>query len=177
MSDVQVVKNYMTRQGLQALKDEWLHLLDHERPDVVKIIAWAASNGDRSENADYIYGKRRLREIDRRIHFLGKRIEAAEVVDSRVHQGNDQVFFGAYVTYALSEMIGEAQDLQLHCVQIVGVDEINLPRLEKELGVLRISWISPLAKALLKAREGDVVQVDTPTGLQQIEIIAVEYIK
>jgi transcription elongation factor GreB len=138
-----------------------LHLLDKERPELVKVIQWAASNGDRSENADYIYGKRRLREIDRRIRFLTKRLDAAVVVDPASREATDQVFFGATVTVAHAN--GDEKTYS-----IVGIDEADASR-------NLISWISPLARALLKAREGDVVVFRSPSGEEEIEILAVEY--
>ncbi|HYD60203.1 MAG TPA: transcription elongation factor GreB [Noviherbaspirillum sp.] len=154
-------KNYMTPQGHQRMKDELLRLIDVERPEVVRIVSWAASNGDRSENGDYIYGKRRLREIDRRIRFLTKRLDKAEVVDPSVHHGSDQVFFGATVTY--ENQAGEEQT-----VTIVGIDELD-PLNGK------ISWISPVARALTKAREGDSVVLRTPAGLDELTILEVSY--
>lgn len=154
-------KNYITPAGYQHIKDELLRLIDVERPEVVRIVHWAASNGDRSENGDYIYGKRRLREIDRRIRFLTKRLDLAEVVDPSAHHGGDQVFFGATVTYA--NQAGEQ-----HRVTIVGIDELD-PLNGK------ISWISPVARALTKAHEGDVVALRTPAGMDELEILAVEY--
>jgi transcription elongation factor GreB len=155
-------KNYITPGGYQRLKDEALRLLDRERPDLVKVIAWAASNGDRSENADYIYGKRRLREIDRRIRFLTKRLEAAEVIDPTAREATDQVFFGASVTVCDEE--GRETTYT-----IVGIDEADVNR-------GRISWISPLARALLKRREGDQVTFQAPGGAQVLEIVRVEYL-
>lgn len=154
-------KNYVTPTGFKRLKDEALHLIDKERPDLVKVVQWAASNGDRSENADYIYGKRRLREIDRRIRFLTKRLDAAVVVDPANREATDQVFFGATVT-----VIHESGDEKTY--SIVGIDEADASR-------GRISWISPLARALLKARESDSVVLRTPAGEEQIEIVLVEY--
>ena len=154
-------KNYITPAGYQRIKDELLQLIDVDRPEVVKIVHWAASNGDRSENGDYIYGKRRLREIDRRIRFLTKRLDLAHVVDPSAHHGNDQVFFGATVKYVTSA--GEE-----HEVTIVGIDELD-PLKGK------ISWVSPVARALTKAREGDVVQLHTPQGVDELEILSVEY--
>jgi transcription elongation factor GreB len=154
-------KNYITPAGYQRIKEELLHLIDVDRPEVVRIVHWAASNGDRSENGDYIYGKRRLREIDRRIRFLTKRLDLAEVVDSSVHYGGDQVFFGATVSY--QNQAGES-----HTVTIVGIDEID-PLHGK------ISWISPVARALTKAREGDSVSLPTPAGMEKLEILAVTY--
>lgn len=154
-------KNYMTPAGHQRMRDELLHLIDEERPDVVKLVSWAASNGDRSENGDYIYGKRRLREIDRRIRFLTKRLELAEVVDASKQENVDQVFFGATVDYA-------TDDGEVHTVTIVGVDEVDLDR-------GHVSWISPVARALLKARIGDSVTLHTPAGPEQIDVIDVRY--
>ncbi|MGZ3182408.1 MAG: transcription elongation factor GreB [Telluria sp.] len=154
-------KNYITPQGYQRIKDELLQLIDVERPEVVKIVHWAASNGDRSENGDYIYGKRRLREIDRRIRFLTKRLDLAHVVDPSAHHGNDQVFFGATVTYANAS--GEE-----HTVTIVGIDELD-PLKGK------ISWVSPVARALTKAREGDTVTLQTPQGVEELDILEVSY--
>jgi transcription elongation factor GreB len=157
------IKNYITPQGHQRIKDELLHLLDVERPEVVQIVHWAASNGDRSENGDYIYGKRRLREIDKRIHFLTKRLEDALVVDPETREATDQIFFGATVTY--SDETGEEIT-----ISIVGVDEVNLDK-------NYVSWISPIAKALIKAREGDTVKLKTPTGVKEVEILEVIYQK
>jgi transcription elongation factor GreB len=154
-------KNYITLAGYQRIKDELLQLIDIDRPEVVRIVHWAASNGDRSENGDYIYGKRRLREIDRRIRFLTKRLDAAEVVDPSAHHGSDQVFFGATVTY-------QNQAGEKHTVTIVGIDEID-PLNGK------ISWISPVARALTKAHEGDSVALQTPAGMEQLEIVDVRY--
>ncbi len=155
------VKNYITPQGFGRLQEELRHLARVERPKVVEVVSWAAGNGDRSENGDYIYGKKRLREIDRRIRFLTKRIEAAEVVDPARQSGRDQIFFGATVTYAN----GRGEE---NTVTIVGVDEANLER-------GRVSWISPIARALLKAHEGDVVTVRTPAGGEAIEVVAIRY--
>ena len=154
-------KNYITPQGYQRIREELLQLIDTERPEVVKIVHWAASNGDRSENGDYIYGKRRLREIDRRIRFLTKRLDLAEVVDPSVHQGSDQVFFGATVTY-LNNAGAE------HTITIVGIDELD-PLKGK------ISWVSPVARALTKSREGDMVTLTTPAGVDELEILSVTY--
>lgn len=145
------------------MREELLRLIDVDRPEVVSIVSWAASNGDRSENGDYIYGKRRLREIDRRIRFLTKRLELAEVVDPGTHHGNDQIFFGATVTYENRE--GEA-----HTVTIVGIDEFDPLN-------GRISWISPVARALTKAREGDTVTLQTPNGTDELDVIEVRYPK
>ncbi|MEN9295295.1 MAG: transcription elongation factor GreB [Pseudomonadota bacterium] len=155
------IKNYITPQGQQRLKDELLHLLDVERPEIVRVVSWAASNGDRSENGDYQYGKKRLREIDRRIHFLTKRLEDAVVVDPAAREETDQVFFGATVNYLNAD--GEETR-----ISIVGVDEVDVDK-----GY--VSWISPIAKALIKARVGDTVQLQTPNGPKAIEILEVTY--
>lgn len=152
--------NYMTPQGHQRLKSELTQLLDVERPELVKVISWAASNGDRSENGDYIYGKKRLREIDRRIHQLGKRLESAQVVDPAERGDTEQIFFGATVTYATG---GEK-----HEISIVGMDEVDPSR-------GRVSWISPIAKALLRKQAGDLVRLATPGGVDVIEVIDVRY--
>jgi transcription elongation factor GreB len=154
-------KNYITPQGYARLRTELMHLIDEERPQVVEVVHWAASNGDRSENGDYIYGKKRLREIDRRIRFLTQRLEIAEVVDPAVHHGSDQVFFGATVRYA--EASGHERT-----VTIMGIDEA-----ESAKG--QVSWIAPIARALLKAHEGDVVRLATPAGVQEIEVLEVSY--
>jgi transcription elongation factor GreB len=154
-------KNYITPKGYADLRAELFDLIDNERPKVVDIVHWAASNGDRSENGDYIYGKKRLREIDRRIRFLTKRLEIAEVTDPSVHAGKDQVFFGATVTY-----IEEAGDERT--VTILGIDEADSLKGE-------VTWISPIARALIKAREGDVVKLVTPVGVQEIEVLSVKY--
>jgi transcription elongation factor GreB len=153
--------NYITPHGFARLKAEALQLLDKERPELVKVVAWAASNGDRSENADYIYGKRRLREIDRRIRFLTKRLETTKVVDPAEREATDQVFFGATVTLA-------DEDGTQNTYSIVGIDEADVSR-------GRISWISPLARALLKHREGEQITFKTPGGDQVLEIVRVEY--
>ncbi|NTV72172.1 MAG: transcription elongation factor GreB [Azonexaceae bacterium] len=154
-------RNYITPAGHARLKDELEHLVKRERPHVVEVVAWAASNGDRSENGDYIYGKRRLREIDRRIRFLTKRIENAEVVDPLRQGDNDQIFFGARVT------IAEADGVE-NSYTIVGVDETDVAQ-------GRISWISPLARALIKSREGDVIRFQSPLGVREIEVLEVRY--
>ena len=156
-------KNYITPKGYAALRAELFDLIDNERPKVVDIVHWAASNGDRSENGDYIYGKKRLREIDRRIRFLTKRLEIAEVTDPSVHFGKDQVFFGATLTY-----VEEAGDERT--VTILGIDEADSLKGE-------VTWISPIARALLKARGGDVVKLVTPVGVQEIEVLSVHYPK
>jgi transcription elongation factor GreB len=154
-------KNYITPGGYRRIKEELLQLIDVDRPEVVRIVSWAASNGDRSENGDYIYGKRRLREIDRRIRFLTKRLDAAEVVDPSVHHGSDQIFFGATVRY-------ENHAGNEVTVEIVGIDEMD-PLKGK------ISWISPVARALIKAREGDSVVLRTPAGTDELTILEVSY--
>ena len=154
-------KNYITPQGYARLRGELLELIDVERPKMVEVVHWAASNGDRSENGDYLYGKKRLREIDRRIRFLTKRLEIAEVVDPALHSGCDQIFFGATVTYLED---GETE----REVTILGIDEADSAQGQ-------ISWISPVARALLKARVGDEVQLPTPGGLRTLEIVAVRY--
>jgi transcription elongation factor GreB len=157
-------KNYITPEGLQRLKDEHGFLLSRERPAVTQVVAWAASNGDRSENADYQYGKRRLREIDRRIRFLTKRIDAAEVVDPeapRAGRAATQIFFGATVRYATAAGTERV-------VSIVGQDEIDLDR-------NYISWASPLARALMKSRAGDRVVLRAPGGTEHLEIVEVRY--
>jgi transcription elongation factor GreB len=155
------VKNYMTPEGHRRMQEELRRLVREERPKTVEVVAWAAGNGDRSENGDYIYGKKRLREIDRRIRFLSKRLEAAEIVDPARQTRRDQVFFGATVTYA-DPRGGEKT------VTIVGIDEADLER-------GRVSWISPIARALLKAHEGDLVELRTPTGIERIEVLEIHY--
>lgn len=154
-------RNYITPAGYARLRAELLQLIDDERPRVVEVVHWAASNGDRSENGDYLYGKKRLREIDRRIRFLTKRLEIAEVTDPSVHHGRDQVFFGATVRYA--DKTGNERE-----VTILGIDEADSAQGQ-------VSWISPIARALLKAREGDAVKLQTPAGLQEIEVLQVRY--
>ena len=154
-------KNYMTPQCYRRMLDEREHLVRVERPEVANVVAWAASNGDRSENGDYLYGKRRLREIDRRIRFLSKRIDFAEVVDPATRPATDQIFFGATVTY-------EDDAGQEHTIRIVGIDEADA-------SVGDVSWISPIARALLKAHEGDTVKLPTPSGVQHLEIVEVKY--
>ena len=162
-------KNYITPAGHERLRAELLQLLDVERPKIVEIVHWAASNGDRSENGDYIYGKKRLREIDRRIRFLNQRLEFAVVVDNAARisgeQDADQVFFGATVTYRPTSGSDNGKE---ESITIVGVDEVDL-----EKGY--VSWVSPIAKALIKARIGDCVRIQTPTGPTEIEILDVQY--
>ena len=155
------VKNYVTPSGHAALRDELRHLMQDERPKVVEIVSWAASNGDRSENADYLYGKRRLREIDRRVRYLTKRLDSAVVVDN-AGKNHERVYFGATVTVADDES-GSDQT-----VTIVGVDEIDLDR-------GRVSWVSPIATALLKGSVGDTVTLRTPRGNRELEIIDIRY--
>jgi len=155
------VKNYITPEGAQRLRDELQQLLRIERPKVVEVVSWAAGNGDRSENGDYIYGKKRLREIDRRVRFLSKRLEIAEIVDPAQQKKRDQVFFGAIVTYANAEGAEST-------IRIVGVDEADLERGQ-------VSWVSPIAKALMRAREGDTVELRTPGGVEPIEVVTIRY--
>lgn len=155
-------KNYMTRGGYDRMRAELEQLVKHDRPALVQVVAWAASNGDRSENGDYIYGKKKLREMDRRIRYLHKRLDAAEVVDPGRQDVTDQVFFGATVT-VYDETSGEEATYR-----IVGIDEADA-------GAGRISWISPLARALLKARVGDSVRLHSPAGLRLLEVVDVRY--
>jgi transcription elongation factor GreB len=154
-------RNYMTPAGYERLRAELMQLLDSERPKMVEVVSWAAKNGDRSENGDYLYGKKRLREIDRRIRFLTRRLDIAEVADPSVHHGSEQIFFGASVTYANAQ--GEERT-----ITIKGIDEADNFQGE-------VSWVSPIARALLKAREGDEVSLHTPGGLQRIDVLAVRY--
>lgn len=154
-------KNYITPLGYATLRAELFELIDNERPRIVEIVHWAASNGDRSENGDYHYGKKRLREIDRRIRFLTKRLEIAEITDPSNHHGKDQVFFGATVTYV------DEDDVE-RTVTILGIDEADSLKAE-------VTWVSPIARALLKAREGDVVKLVTPVGVQEVEVVEVRY--
>src|SRR5580698_443684 len=161
-SSALLVKNYVTPRGYKMLVDERQNLMRVERPKIVEIVSWAAGNGDRSENGDYIYGKKRLREIDRRARYLSKRLANAEVVDPARRARTDQVFFGATVTCA------NARDEE-RTVKIVGVDEVDLTK-------GHVSWISPIAKALLRAEEGDVVRLRTPAGVEELEIVKVEYV-
>ncbi len=155
-------KNYMTPQGFERMREELMTLMRKERPEVVQIVSWAAANGDRSENGDYLYGKKRLREIDRRIRLLSKRLERSEVVDPAKRPKTDQVFFGATVTYANSKN-------EERTVKIVGVDEVDP-------GKGHVSWISPIARAVLRAHEGDLVKMRTPVGEEEIEIVKVTYV-
>ena len=159
------LKNYITPGGLARLETELRQLTRVERPKVVEVVAWAAGNGDRSENGDYIYGKKRLREIDRRLRFLLKRIESAEVVDPARQKNLDRVFFGATVTYVDADGDLDAEE---STVRIVGIDEASAARGE-------VSWISPLARALMKAEEGDVVAFSTPSGTKRLEVVRIAY--
>ena len=155
------MKNYITPEGLRRLQDELRNLLNVERPKVVEVVSWAAGNGDRSENGDYIYGKKRLREIDRRIRFLSKRLEIASLVDPARQTIRDRVFFGATVTYA-----NEADEEKT--VTIVGIDEADLDQ-------GRVSWVSPIARALMKAEEGDLVELRSPGGTESLRVVAIRY--
>ena len=154
-------RNYITPAGHSRLREELLHLLNVERPEIVRIVSWAASNGDRSENGDYLYGKKRLREIDRRIRFLTKRLELAEVVDPALRQGTTQAFFGATVRFLRN---GDREET----VTIVGVDEVDP-------ATGRISWVSPVGRALLKSNEGDLVSLRVPDGVDELEVLEVRY--
>jgi transcription elongation factor GreB len=154
-------KNYITPAGYARLRAELMALMDDERPKVVEAVHWAARNGDRSENGDYIYGKRRLREIDRRIRFLTKRLEIAEVTNPSLHHGSGQVFFGATVTYVEDSGIERT-------ITILGVDEADSAQGQ-------VSWISPIARTLLKSHVGDVLKLVTPAGATEIEVLAVDY--
>ncbi len=160
-------KNYVTPNGLRLLRDEFDGLRRIERPKVVEVVAWAAANGDRSENGDYIYGKKRLREIDRRLRFLLKRIESAEVVDPARQKTRDRVFFGATVTYVDVDGDGDSGDEE-STLRIVGIDEASTARGE-------VSWVSPIARALMKAEAGDVVELMTPNGGRRIEVVKIAY--
>ena len=154
-------RNYLTPQGYRRLRHELMSLLDEERPKMVEVVSWAAKNGDRSENGDYLYGKKRLREIDRRIRFLTQRLDIAEVADPSVHHGSDLVFFGATVTYA--NAAGHERT-----VRIMGIDEADSLAGD-------VSWVSPIARALIKAREGDEVTLVTPGGVEKLEVLEVRY--
>lgn len=155
------VKNYITPEGLKRLQDELRTLLKGERPKVVETVSWAAGNGDRSENGDYLYGKKRLREIDRRVRFLTKRMEIAEVVDPARQKNRDRVFFGATVVYANSAD-------EENTITIVGIDEADLDK-------GRVSWLSPIARALMKAEEGDRVELRSPGGTETLKVVAIRY--
>ncbi|MFN0182487.1 MAG: transcription elongation factor GreB [Aquabacterium sp.] len=154
-------RNYMTPQGHARLRGELIELMDRERPKIVEVVSWAAKNGDRSENGDYLYGKKRLREIDRRIRYLTKRLDLAEVVDPSAHHGGEQVYFGATVTYA------DAAGVE-RTITIKGIDEVD--NLSGE-----VSWVAPVARALLKARVGDTVRLQTPAGPQVLDVLDVQY--
>ncbi len=154
-------KNYMTPAGYRLLKAEYMQLLDVERPTTVQIVSWAAGNGDRSENGDYIYGKKRLREIDRRLRFLAKRMENSEVIDPQQRQGCEQVFFGATVTVCHEDGVDRTYS-------IVGIDEADASK-------GHISWVSPLARALLKARVDDAVKLQLPNGVEELIVVEVIY--
>ena len=154
-------KNYMTPNGYRRMKEEYVHLLNEERPALVQTVSWAASNGDRSENGDYIYGKKRLREIDRRLHFLAKRLENSEVLDPAQRKNCEQVFFGATVTVCHA-------DGSERTYSIVGVDEANASK-------GHISWVSPLARVLLKARADDVIMLPLPEGVEELVVVEVVY--
>jgi transcription elongation factor GreB len=160
-ADIAGARNYITAAGYARIHAELMELMDVERPKVVEIVHWAASNGDRSENGDYIYGKKRLREIDRRVRFLTKRLSLAEVVDPAVHHGSEQVFFGASVTYA--DETGAHRS-----ITILGIDEADSAQDQ-------VSWVSPIARTLLKSHMGDVLQLTTPAGIVEIEVIRVTY--
>lgn len=153
-------KNYVTPFGYAQLQNELRHLLSDERPKIVETVRWAAGNGDRSENGDYIYGKRRLREIDRRVRYLTKRLQNAEVIDPKLQKNLTKIYFGATVTYEQSD--------GPHKIKIVGIDEANMTE-------DKISWISPLAKALIKAEAGNIVEFHTPTGKETLKILSVKY--
>jgi transcription elongation factor GreB len=154
-------KNYVTPFGFSQLQTELRHLVSDERPKIVEIVRWSAGNGDRSENGDYIYGKRRLREIDRRIRYLTKRLESAEIVDPKLQQNLTRVYFGATVTYA-------KEDDTQQSIKLVGIDEADLMQ-------GKVSWISPIAKSLLKAAAGDIVQLKTPAGTEELEVLTIKY--
>jgi transcription elongation factor GreB len=155
------IKNYVTPSGFADLQNELRYLLSDERPKIVETVRWAAGNGDRSENGDYIYGKRRLREIDRRVRYLTKRIESAVVVDPNLQKNLTKIFFGATVTYVQKDGI-------IITVKIVGIDEADLAK-------NKISWISPVAKALLKSAVGDIVELRTPLGTETLEVLKIMY--
>ncbi len=159
-------KNYITPEGYRRLQAELLQLIDVERPQVTEVVHWAAKNGDRSENGDYIYGKQRLRQIDRRIRFLTKRLEIAEVVDSAAHQGGEQIFFGAQVEYEEEDV--STGTMRTRSIRIVGIDEADTQQGQ-------VSWISPIARVLLKARVGNTLRLPSPAGEKLIEVCAVTY--
>lgn len=155
------VKNYVTPHGFSVLQEELRRLLKEERPKIVEIVHWAAGNGDRSENGDYIYGKKRLREIDRRVRYLSKQVDSAEVVDPKRQRGQERIFFGATVTYACAG----GQD---RTVTLVGLDEADMLQ-------GKISWISPVARALMKSRVGDDVKLRSASGVEIVEVLSVRY--
>ncbi|MEI6382165.1 MAG: transcription elongation factor GreB [Betaproteobacteria bacterium] len=154
-------KNYITPQGYAALRVELFELMDVDRPKIVEVVHWAASNGDRSENGDYIYGKKRLREIDKRIRFLTNRLDIAEVTDPTVHHGKDQIFFGSTATYVDEKNVERT-------ITILGIDEADSLKGQ-------VSWVSPIARALIKSSVGDVVKLQTPAGIQEVEVLNVSY--
>ena len=154
-------KNYITPQGYARMRSELFELIDNERPKIVEVVHWAASNGDRSENGDYLYGKKRLREIDRHIRFLTQRLELAVISDPSLHFGGDQIFFGATATYA--DASGHERS-----VTILGIDEADSTQSQ-------VSWVSPIARTLLKSRVGDVLKLQTPQGVEEIKVISVTY--
>lgn len=154
-------KNYVTPEGFSDLQNELRYLMGEERPKIVEIVRWAAGNGDRSENGDYIYGKKRLREIDKRVRYLTKKLKSAEIVDTKLQKNLTKVFFGATVTYRQDDGVEKT-------VKIVGVDEADITK-------DKVSWISPIAKALLKAEIGDIVKLHTPTRIHELEILAIKY--
>ncbi len=170
-----VLQNYITPSGFHKLRSELADLLKIERPKVVEVVSWAASNGDRSENGDYIYGKKRLREIDRRVHFLTKTLESARIIDPLDQIGNDQIFFGATVKFRRYSSKSSENEVKkykekVEQIVIVGKDETDF-----KLG--RISWLSPVAKAVIKCRVGDQISINTPSGIQKLEILSVLYKK
>jgi len=158
--------HYMTPNGYKALADEQDYLIHKERPKITEIVSWAAGNGDRSENGDYIYNKKRLREIDSRLRYLKKKLENCKIVDPKDQQGLDRVYFGATVTYAKQNACGEEIEITVH---LVGIDEGNLDN-------GKINWLSPVGKALQKAEEGDIVKVKTEDGVDTLEIIDIQYV-
>lgn len=157
--------HYMTPSGYKALADEQDHLVHTERPKICEIVSWAAGNGDRSENGDYIYNKKRLREIDARLRYLKKKLENCKIVDPKDQQNLDRVFFGAHVTYVREDTDGNEIEITVH---LVGIDEANVDQ-------GKINWLSPVGKALMKATEGDIVKVRTDEGVQEIEVVEIKY--
>lgn len=162
---VEETPHYMTPAGYKALFEEQDHLIHKERPKICEIVSWAAGNGDRSENGDYIYNKKRLREIDSRLRYLRKKLDNCKIVDPKDQQGLDRVFFGAQVTYA-------REDDSEVTVHLVGIDEADL---DLEKGLNKINWRSPVGKALMKAEEGDIVKVRTDEGIEEIEVVEISY--